>query len=438
MKKQRSRWWVLAVVLLVVLTILISLLVWDRFAPKAVLTGALSEAFSQLESRFFGSPLMLLTDVYDAEGKYTVDVALTDERDLLGTVTYDMTVQTSGIDHQLSATGTAATQGTTLDLSIYLDQDFIAVSSTSLSDGVYYGIAYDSFPEDLRKIPLLQLVISDDLINQWDSSLQRIQEHMSRNYLLPDISRKDYQSLLLGVAALPCTREKSTVNLDGATLTCDKLDIITTAEQLGQLPSVIAEKGFSQEAAITASFYLYENSLIKASVSLEEGSAMTQFSLNLGTNPLEDPISLQSIQRANDQEETLFVQVNTQREENRYAETWDVKKGSEDHSFAYEWNPKTGEMLLRSGNVSETVSLNLMETDEGLELTTDSLSKLLQAMSQEETAWDRASTLGGCAMTIKAGSQITTPGYKKLDQWAMEDFITLLSGIGSLFGIGIA
>ena len=37
-------------------------------------------------------------------------------------------------------------------------------------------------------------------------------------------------------------------------------------------------------------------------------------------------------------------------------------------------------------------------------------------------------------MTVRKGSAITTPKYKNLDEWSLDDLLVLLGSIGGLLG----
>lgn len=444
---RKSFKWLLLLVPVLLIAVILAAVFWEaiviRVAPKAVLTSALTKVFSQLEERFRDDPLLILARSFDPDGRYTADMQMKTEKELLGQITYDMTVQTDGTAHQLLATGTARTSSKALDLSVYMDADFMAVSSEGLVNGNYYGITYDTFASDLRKIPLLNVVVSDSLLSQWDDSVQGIQEKMSRTYALPKLpeaSREDVQKLLLGMVAMPCQIEKCSILLNGDPVTCYKLDYSASGQQVSGVLSQITDGDFSEDVSVTASFYLYQNAVVKLLLICEAGESSMRYSLDLGLNPAEDVLTLQSIENRNGQFEGMTVAVTTQNRGNCYAETWEGHKTSGGEtsqiSFAYEWDPESGDMLLTPDGSSESLSLNLTETEDGFRIVTNDFSRLMQAIIRDPLSTSKASTVS-CTMTVTKGSEIVTPAYKNLDQWSMEDFFTLLGGIGALIGINI-
>ncbi len=442
MEGKKFNWWLVVVPVILLLAALIICLgnfVQKQIAPKAVLTSALSKAFAQLEDRFQGDPLLILADTYDPEGKYTADVELAAENEILGTVVYDMTVQTNSSAHQISAAGAAKTSGQTLDLSLYMDADFMAVASDGLVDGNYYGITYDTFASDLRKVPLLNFLINDNLLDKWDDSVQSIQAQISRSYTQPmkaDISKEEMYKVLLGIAALPCEVGETSVVLNETAITCKKLDYQISGEQIGSLLSQLTSGTYSGDATVIVSFYLHEDTVVRIALSGAAGASVFQYSLDLGMNPSENPLTLQGSNGRSD----FAITVTTQNSGDRYAEAWDIRKtaggAAQNHSFAFDWNPQSGALELRTGTLREALSLNLSETEQGFRLATDDILQLIKAVDPESQITRKATPMA-CTMTVEKGSQITVPGYKNLDQWSMEDFLTLLGGIGSLIGIKI-
>ena len=181
MKKKLHHWWIPLILVALVLALL-TVIFWDTIllivAPKAVLTGAVRVAVSQLEERFEDDPLRILLNTLDAEGKYTADIQLNSEHPSAGSVSYDMSVQTHGQNKQIFAEGLINADDVQLNISCYLDTAFMAISSDELVDGRFYGITYDTFSQDIRSIPLLDFFVSDKKLAQWEASVKDIQEQI--------------------------------------------------------------------------------------------------------------------------------------------------------------------------------------------------------------------------------------------------------------------
>lgn len=133
MERKRCKWWIFPIIL-ILLAVIVATVFWDilaiYIAPKTVLREALVTVYSQLQQRFDGNPLFFSLNAIDPEGKQTVTVQLDTVNELIGDVCYNMTVQTDA--HKLLAEGIASTSAQDLDLSVYMDTEFIAVSSMDL------------------------------------------------------------------------------------------------------------------------------------------------------------------------------------------------------------------------------------------------------------------------------------------------------------------
>ena len=443
MERKSREWWLLGILIVMLLGILIFAF-WDAIlilvAPKAVLTSALNHLFSQLEQRFQGDPLRIVAGSLDPEGKYTINMKLETEKELLGPVTYDITLRTDGTAHQLLADGTVCTSSKAVDLSMYFDADFMAVSSEDLVKGQYYGITYDTFAADMHKIPLLNFLISDSLLQKWESSIQKIQANMSRTYALPslpELPNGDPRKALLGIAALSCKTQKCDIQLADTTVSGYKLDFSVSVQQMEKFFSTMTNGAKTRDGSAVVSFYLFQNSVVKISLLYEAEGSELQYSLDLGKNPLKDFLTLQGTQSKDGEFDELAITVATQNGENRYTEIWNIQKGSDSSFFlTLVWNPLSGDMVLKTSVSAEPCLLNLVETENGFRITTDDLSRLICALSLNEQSVQKNNKVS-CIMDVNKGSAVVTPAYKNLDQWTTEDFLALLNGVGSLLGINI-
>lgn len=436
MKKENRRYWIPALLILLVLAVVFGGAAGRKISAKSQLTSALSHVFTQLEERFQDDPLLIMAEYYDPEGKYTAEVDAAVSQDMLGTITYRMTVDTDLKAHQFRGKGAAQTGKQDFDLSLYLDPNFMAVSSDELIAGEYYGITYDTFASDLRKIPLLDLIISDTLLNRWDDSVQEIQDQVSREYPLPQLpafNQGELRKLLLGVAAMPCELHKTEISIGKRTLSCSELDYTINVDQVAWLLSSLTGDTYENDGTVHFSFYLYKDALVRFSLSGMTGETPFQYCFDLDLDPLNDPLTLTG---SHGDAQSLSVTVATQRSESRYAESWDihtVAEGNEqDRSFSFDWDPQSGALNFRSGKLPAPIALNLRKTQSGVRLETEDLLSLIRLLLQENGV---STAKSAAVLTISRGSAIETPTFKNLDQWSMQDFLTLLAGAGSLIGI---
>lgn len=436
MERKKHRYWIPALLVLLVLAFVFSERAGQKLKAKSTLTSALSSVFSQLEERFQDDPILLLAECYNPDGKYSADVEMTTNQELLGAIAYRLNVDVDLNAHHFRADGIARTSNQSIDLSMYLDPDFLAVTSEELSAGEYYGITYDTFCADFRKIPLLNFIVNDTVLARWDDALQRIQSQVRREYpqpQLPQFHEDELRKLLLGVAAMPCQLQKADILVGEQTLSCTELDYVLSGEQVTGILSQLTGEVFEKDCNAHFSFYLSGDALVRFTLSGTTGETPFRYCFDLNQNPLQDPLVLTGNYGTS---KSLSVTVATQSTETRYAESWDIhsiSQGKEqDHSFAFDWDIPSGALSFRSCQLADPILLTLRKAEHGLQLETQDLFSLLGLLSHE----DRISPSAVPAvLTISKGSAIETPDYKNLDQWSMQDFLTLLAGAGSLVGI---
>ena len=439
MKNKKWKWWMVLIPILLTAVIL-TVVFWDTIvmyaAPEAALTPALTNTAAQLEERFRDNPIQILVNAYNPEGKYTADVQLDTTNALVGNVSYDMTAQIDLPAHRICAEGTVGFSGSMLDLSAYLDSDFLAVSSGSLLKGSFYGITYDTFAEDIRSFPLLKLVIPDATITEWKNSISKLQEQMNKSYALPElpeITAEDMHMLILGLLTLRSDVEKEIISLQGESLECWKITYSAAGEDVKEILDYLMDTEDADDASMTASFYLFEGAVIKLDLSGTSGANSIQYSLALGKDAATAPLSLEILQNEKGSKNTYSFAVQTERGTDQYAEAWDIhwsENGvTEAFTFSYDRNTATGDMMLTIQN-SDPIAVNLMATEDGFRLATDEFTKLTNVLTEDDKTAEKS-----CVMTVRQGAEITTPEYKNMSQWSMDDFFVLLGGLGSLIGL---
>ena len=93
-------------------------------------------------------------------------------------------------------------------------------------------------------------------------------------------------------------------------------------------------------------------------------------------------------------------------------------------SISCDWQPMTGDMVLTLPGKSP-ISLNLSQAQDSFQIQTKDFAALIGINSQK--GFDST-------MTVRKGSAITTPKYKNLDEWSLDDLLVLLGSIGGLLG----
>lgn len=430
MKGKKSKWW-LILIPLVLAVVFLAVIFWDAVvmvvAPKTVLSAAITDVFKKLEARFADCPLWIIAEGYDENGCNTIWMRLDTANDLVGDIRYDMTVQTDAANHQILAEGTAKTNGSELDLSVYLNPDFAALTSGDLLQGGFYGITYDTFSSDIRSFPLISLLIPNATIQDWENTLQEVQAFMGRSYTMPrmpEFTEEDMKMLMLGILALKSEVSKEEVTAAGQNRTCYKITYSEDGDQVKELLQYILDTEDQDDEEITASFYLYEDALVKVELSGTSGQNRIFCNIALGLDAETDDLSLQIIRDENGSRDAFSAIISTRREGERYMETISVNNTA----ITYDWNPGSGDMKLYLPD-RNPITLTLASAESGFQIRTRDLMELLALESDAE--YD-------CTMTVTKGAEITEPSYKNMDQWSFQDLMVLLSGVGALLGFHTA
>lgn len=436
-KKTRAWHWLLTASLAVGILLVVF---WDLLgiyvAPNTMLTQAVTKAVSRLEERFNSNPLRMVIQTLDPDGKQTADVEIKTQHHLLGEINYDFALQT---DHNRVYTqGSASVSDQKLDVSLFLNGDFMAVSSAELTNNIFYGITYDTFSEDIHRIPLLKWFVSESLFSRWEGAVLRIRDQMRRSDFrspLPQLSEKEWNMLLAALLAMPSDMERSAAFIDSKETDCHKITYRISGTQVAEVLKQYL--GYDrQQIAVTASFYLFEEALVMIDMVLKTESETIHARFTLGTDPAEDPLKIVWSTEAEGKTDHYAVCVNTRRTENTYGEDWLFRHGTDetaiDFLVSYVWNPKTGNMALTDGD-GDVISLCLTETDTGFRLQTAQFKALCSIFAGSDL-FDSPKE-AECTMSVRKGSDFVTPTYKNPDQWTIEDLVMLLEGFGALMGL---
>lgn len=417
---KRKKWFLLLIPVILLLAAA-AFLFWNRMiAPKAALSAAIPDALTKLEKRWEESPIRILAAGYDENGKNTTMLSLT----VSDGVQYDMQVQTDLNTNQIFAEGAVIMEGSTLNVSAYLDRNFAAITSQDLLGGGYYGITYDTFSSDVRSFPMLSRLIPSATLGKWDSSVAKLQAYMNRSRQLPklpDIRQEDIRLLMLGVLALKSDISREEITVDGESRECCRIDYKASGEQVGSLLGSLLDSGDLSHGEITASFYLYEKTLVSAHCVGKAGEDWIILDLKLGLDASESEVSFAVEKQENGEGSAFSFKVSPRRADGSHEET--IVLGYQ--VIAYNWDPDNGDMLLHLPE-KEPIALNLTPADEGFCIRTKDFAVLMGIDSKK----DFDST-----MTVSKGAAITVPDYKNLDEWSFGDLLVLLGGIGSLLGL---
>ena len=433
--------WILLVLAIFLIAVVTVAAFWDTvviyIAPKSVLSAALQDAMADLRYRYENSPVSLLADNVQPDGQYAAQMDLETENALLGQLHCDMSIQADTVRNRIAAEGVVSSEKTDLDLQLYLDRDFMAISSEDLLGGNHYGITYDSFEADVRSIPLVSILIGESTLSEWNESVTSIQTVMNRPYQIPEIpeiSTDDLQRAMLAAMLLPSRVQKVEMEYLGVYTPCYRIDYSAKGEQVGQVLGYLMDIGDGKDAQLEASFYLYKNQLVLAQLNGKAGGnsirCALEFMLDATVRTLRYAV------KEGNTEQGFCLRQDTRVGNGYRNETWTIYDNfegtGEKKELSYRWEPVMGELVL---NLQPAITLNLFQTNEGLHIQTDQFNLLMDALAGKEPDWDANDM--SCNLILKKGSSVEAPVYKNIDQWTAEDLLVLLGSVGSLLGLKI-
>lgn len=428
----RKKWWIIPVVILCIGAAL-ACVFWDVIliytAPKMILTKALVNTSDQLMGRIERSPLKILAGTFDENSRYTIEMELEKESDRLGSISYDMSVRTDGAGHQFLAEGTVSVVDSSLDLSLYMNRDFAALTSQSLLQGDFYGITFDTFSEDVRSSRTLAYLIGEDTLTRWEESLEQLQQRLERDYTfhMPEISESDIQTIIGGIMALKPDVARDTVEWNGRKTVSYKISFLAETAELSQAADYLPETmSWARELTkLSVHFWVAGESVISLQCDARAGDERYQLKLDIG-----DSINASFISASRD----IAVSSTVADSDGLYRENLKISTRTDgiqtDHTADYEWDAVTGDMALVLDG--KELSLNLRESEEGFRLQTEHFDEVMGLLLGEDAETAAESR---CTMYVSKGSSLEMPGYKNMDQWSFSDLLVLFGGIGSMFGL---
>lgn len=395
---------------------------WDALvmyvAPQIPLSRAIQSAVVSLEARFQASPLPILLRGYDESGRNTVEAELTDN----GVPVGRLRIQSDLKKNQMLIQGSFPEGSRLPSLDLYLNRDFAALTSETLLQGGYYGITYETFPQDLRSIPLVSLLISEPLKGEWEASVRDLQEKMNREISLPKIPEINIEQLkpaLLGLWAL--RPEIKVVDLyeewESREQPCWQVTYQVKGETAKFLWEKVLKAPYTGNEEIRLVFYLHQDALVQLKLYTTIGDMLSEYTLTLGQDPRQDDLYLTTAQahiaRSSRKLQTISLTTTTEGET--------IRTG--DKAYTYSWNSQTGDLSLTLPE-KKPISMNLSESENGFHVQNAQLGSLMTKNLFTDCTWD---------VTVTKGASITQPPYQNLDQWSFQDLMILLNGVWSVF-----
>lgn len=445
----KRKWWLVVASVLAALGISLCFFgVRVRIAPRLVLYGALNDAFDRLEARFEDSPGHMLLDVYNPQGFYRADLQMETKMALVGLVRYDMDMQIQLQPRRVLGTGTVVAAKQALDLSVYMDGDFAAVSSDGLVEGNFYGICYDTFSQDVQQKDVLSFLIGEETLAGWEKSVSSLDAFMSRENLLPQFSQSDIRAALYAFLTLDPQVSREKLQRNGERSSVHAITFRATGQQIAEAAKPHREELTAETAAwidkikddpefyIEAVFYLDRGTLLQLEAGLKSSEGGIQITAGLGEPDEKQALSV--ILEITEGEKQARFELSVENSSNNeayqekilFSSTQNGKNQTCCADYTYDLSSGEMDMSLTKNGEESRIRMHLAGEGETLTITTQDITPLIN-LFREKSMENPAI----CTLTIMQGTEIAVPEYRNLDQWSLEDLWTLIKGLGSLIGI---
>ena len=432
----KRKWWLILVAVIVALLVTAAFF-WQTlllyFAPNLILAGALKDRISELEARFSVSPISVLARGIDPAGRNQADLQLMVSNERIGTIQYDMNLQMEQKPKRILAAGNVTFQNTTMDLSLYLDKDFAAVSSKGILAGNFYGLTYDTFSQDIRANKWISMLVGESVLQSWETKVNSLQDIMRDTVVISDISGTNVKNLAMGILALDADVERISVDTNGSKEVYHVISYETTGQEIATGLEYLDMKlpaGLTPDDDVEISFWMQEGQICKIEIEAEGREVDIFWGIAPISTVSPDDIYVQYFENGNVQ--TLHV--HSEQHEDMLQENI-IYTNNEKTEISYSWNAISGDlsMNVEAKGEGHLLAMKLMPAENGFSVQTEDFGALLHLLTGTH-AFQHSS----CTMTVSRGSAFETPDYKNFTNCSLEDLLTLLSGIGSLIGINLS
>lgn len=316
-------------------------------------------------------------------------------------------------ENRIYADGVFSAKERRLPFSAYLDASVAAVSLPG-SEALYYGIVFDSFSEDLQKIPLIHWVISEALIKNWNQTILDMRDRALQLTHIPELPVlfiPDMQELRPFLLAFPANMKYTSID---SGLNALRIVFDMRRENIPEwLKKTLSLDEYPD--SLKAECYLGKGRLLLLKIDSILNGAAQRIAIDL-TNERLTMLSM-------DQDD-ISLQAMLEPSENTFC--WSQR--GEDKQIIFNQNK-----VNRTVKVKDTYGndlLELTETEKGIDAQSQQFEKLIELMYG--TGINQRIQIRMC---VTPGLDFEKPEFKKLDQWSFEDFLRILDEIGSLIGL---
>lgn len=482
---KKVKWWMIVapIAAVVVIAVLVVGLMWNTISMRLNPIGALSKAFSNtaadMSGRGEGTLPEALSHVVDENGRYSADIDV--DFDYGTYMTADVSLHG---DYDLQNTQTMLTltgklgimdyYNYNMDMGMYMDQECIALNWSQVTGDTYYGLAYDTFEEDI----LASEALKDTLDAGTRSEISEILDALSdalENYVYNEEYplSTEYAPILFGFLK----EHKGTVASEEMTLTsgkqkCDTityslsyqelyelmaelLDVMEKDEGMEKRISAAGEEAWEEfldfcdeaveeledrEGSTTLIFGLYNRRVVSVEFYEEYEDGEACLSVTLGENAGEDDIIVRFEVDALESMELEFT-LSREVEEGQAAEAMtmhftDVDGNDVDCTLSYDWDRDSGDLTVgidldMDGNtIRYSLDCALYEEDDGIVLELPELVGLISQLDPSLKAQLEGATLYA-SIAFYPGGEVTAPAYTSIRDMTQADMDNMEDNLDS-------
>ena len=475
--KKKFPWWIVGVGFAAVLVLAVALS-WQALlmmvAPKAALSMAMSSTVESFEDRYEGAPATVLSQSaeYLKDGKLSInaDVNYAGEQ-----VKAQVDLAFNEEKKQTTVGAALTLRDQNLKANIYLDPDFAAVSADFFNDGTYYGVAFETFKEDIRQ-SIFGESLSEDAIEQVDKIIQSILDIYTLDIDEKELMKPYKEIIEQYIKDLDMEKSSQAVTVDGKEYNCNALtyhltkndihdlleDILQTMQNDTQLKELICRDSIGdltntdlddefedaidealdaideafEEADMSADliFLVRNNRLVAleldAEIEVDDEKADFKVEVSFGLKATSDIVM--NITAKADGETArikLISKVTDEADSFKETVTIEVRIPDEDKfevSYSTKWNRSSGKLTISAEvdadgeNMEFDFSCDLKTLDNGYELSIDR-DDVEDFLAQFDESISIPEDLD-FSVTIRCteGAEITKPEYVNIRQWDAE------------------
>lgn len=486
-KKHKLKWWIVAIAAVLVVVLAVFLL-WEplyvRIAPQAALSKAAFNTMEDLASRYEGNPIAMMDKISSCEqiaGEGEFVITIPDEGDIRANISV---VGDRNKRQVLLEMGMAVnvdySASVSADLDFYMDPDFMALNLDQVTNGTFYGIAYDTFGKDIRSNQLILDAISESgvtSIEEWISYLQEAMNAEEAEYepseayteLLtqfltaqkPDVSN---EKVKLGRKEYSCYAISYLIPISDLGDFADSyVDLIEDDEMLrnavsaGSFASQVDDPEYFWDTIVdglremadsiqdidgdvTICFHIYKNHVVNINMNFDgtrdSGDKLEiEASFLLGEDPTQGDIVL-NMDISDDKKYNINIVLSTEKDDSTISQSLEFNRTGSDNdgtlTLAYEWDREAGDLELEyrldTDNGSETdkfsQTLILKEEDDGFRITISDFDSIPSMQGMD------------CSLSLyfHEGKRISVPQYTNIKDLTSTDLYDMLINIQDNYG----